>query len=316
MFKDIIKENFRFIQECTIFIVICFVGLSNVNFVFAQSGNETSPPSNLEWADTIASYAAIVLSAIIGPWIVHTWNKREKNRNALEKQRLEERKEVELKTRFAKEISELVMHTLVAIMKVEEINEPIESFEESLKSRKLAKNKQFYNEFKVKSHVIQSEIQAYFIESLRAWNVLIELVVFVQKLSEKDSFDDRQAVINKYYCSDKRLNEFEPLERPVEEKENIIVFQKLLNKAHEKYNTSHPKEQCKDFNDFKERLAERKNAEAWYEVKHAIVDEKDKIITNILKSKSCYFFHLEMNDKKNTKDSALVSKSAVTPIRH
>jgi hypothetical protein len=73
----------------------------------------------------------------------------------------------------------------------------------------------------------------------------------------------------------------------------------------EKYRKSHREAPCKDIDEFKNKLA-GKEVQAWYEVKHVIVDEKNNIISNVLKSKSPYF-HPEMRDKK---DSAPASESA------
>lgn len=65
-----------------------------------------------------------------------------------------------------------------------------------------------------------------------------------------------------------------------------------------KFKESHHDAQSMDIQDFKEKLA-KKDIEAWYEVKHAIVEEKKKIIRNTLDSKSP-LFHPKMQDKKDS----------------
>jgi hypothetical protein len=282
MFRNIITKNSGFVQICMSFIVVCFVCLFNGNFVFGQTGDETSLPSFWDWLydslslpsfwdalDTLAPYAAIVGSAIIGPFIVEKW----KNHQSI----------IDQKTKTVAEINELVMKTLVAIMKVEEVKKE-NKFSLGLKDLKDARDEQYYKEFKVRSHVIQSEIQAYFKGCSKEWNVLIDYVQFVEHLSDKEDSKDRMEIIKDYWDSNKLLSSYEPLEQKIKKGGNIEVFKKLLNDAMEKFNTSHHNAQCKDIEDYKEKLAEKKNAEPWYEIKHAIVAKKNDIVTDILNS--------------------------------
>src|SRR5215211_5327879 len=336
----IVTKNFGFFQLCIIFIVVC---LFNGNFVFGQEAEEeTSEPSLLDYLGALAPYAAILGSALLGPLIVHQWRDHEieieQERNDLERKTELEQKEVELKTRIAGEISERVMRILVAIMKVEEFMKEEEKEEEEeedssknqkkqkqqkqhaeelkfglqLKALKDARSQEYLNEFKIKSHVIQSEIQAYFDgSSLRKWNVLIDYVGFVEDLSDKVDCKERRKFIKEHLEHDKGLNEYEPLGN--NEEDNTKVFKKLLTNSTEKFKDGNPNKLNEEVDKFKKcnpgkqsmkyeelkeevyenMLAERK-IKAWYGVKHAIVEEKDKIVTSILKEKSS-FFHPEMS---------------------
>lgn len=326
MLQATITKNFGFLQICMIFVVVCFVLLFNGNFVFGQEvaaeEEEASEPTVFGYElydllNAIAPYAAIAGSALIGPWIVKKWKAREseieRQRKDLERKIELEQKEVELKIRIAGEISERVMRILVAIMKVEEFlsrNRQQYAEEELKVSRELrdlkdARNQEYFNEFKVKSHLIQSEIQAYFKECLRAWNVLIDYVQFVEQLSDEVNSKKRKTIIiDKHLKNKKHWNEYEPLEPKV--KDDKLVFRDLLDKAMKKFEAGnpnnkevkqfkerHPTEQFNDIKSYTDMLAD-KEVEAWYGVKHAIVDEKDKIITNILKSE-CHLFHPEIS---------------------
>jgi hypothetical protein len=64
----------------------------------------------------------------------------------------------------------------------------------------------------------------------------------------------------------------------------------------EKFKESHHDAQSKDIEFFNFKTLADKNVEAWYEVKHAIVDKKNEIITNILNSKGP--FPSKLKDKK------------------
>lgn len=146
-------------------------------------------------------------------------------------------------------------------------------------------NHEYYEGFKVKGHVIQSEIQAYFEGCLKAWNVLIDLVRFVEKLSEEKESGKRRHVIDCHLKHDKTLNAYEPHE----EKRNQLelkepVFKILLDDARAKYNQSQGRDRSSkriEEEEFKEKLS-KMEIEAWYEVKHVIVQRKDNIITYIL----------------------------------
>jgi hypothetical protein len=320
MFQGMITKNLTFLQVYMIFIVVYLVCLFNGNLVFGQAEDETSQPSFWDWLydslDTFAPYAALgatVATAVLSPLIVQRWKNRQSK--------------IELQTKIVAEINELIMNTLVAIMKVEEYKDE-NKFYQKLEDRKKARNDQYYKEFKVKSHVIQSEIQAYFIGCLKQWNVLIDLIQFVERLSDKEKSKERRDEINKYLNPDKYLNEYEPLEQKINEEEKKKgVFRTLLNDAIKKFKESHhdeleklkelfkeshPHEMEKfekrhhdaqwdevEFFIFKTLLAD-KNVDAWYEVKHAIVDRKNEIITNILDSKGP--FPSKLKDKNNKKE--------------
>jgi len=282
--------------------------LFNGNFVFGQTGDETSQPSSLDWWDTFAPYAAIIGTAGIAPFTVYYWTKRQKDRDyardAIEKNREQRQrdfelqlelsqKEIKLQTDIVAEISELVMKTLVAIMKVEEYNEQNKFYEE-LDDRKKERNRQYYEEFKVRGHVIQSEIQAYYMRCLKQWNVLMDLVQFVEQLSDKNTPVERMEYINHRRNPDKYLYEYEPLGQENKE-EDKPIFDTLLDDAMKKFNMSH-KSQPVSIQKFRDNLA-NKDIETWYEVKHAIVDGKDKIIKNILGSKSP-LYHLNLQNHR------------------
>jgi hypothetical protein len=214
------------------------------------------------------------------------------------------RNEIELKTRLAADISECVMKTLVAIMQVEEFYSSYKQEDtlgtrvdvsadqekvKLLKKLEEARNHAYYEGFKVKSHVIQSEIQAHFIEFSKAWNVLIDLVQFVEKLSEQSEAKKRkEQIIDRHVDPphDKYLKAYEPYEDEKKDKKedrklslDEPVYKALLVDAGKKYNQSHDKHSSID--DFKKMLAAM-DVEAWYEVKHVIVERKNNIITNIL----------------------------------
>ena len=114
----------------------------------------------------------------------------------------------------------------------------------------------------------------------------------------------------------------------MKKKNNIPIFKTLLTEALKKFERSHPDK----LNEAKRKSKERhpskqleideeleafneivagKDVDAWYEVKHAIVDKKNEVITNILHSKSP-FFHPDR--KKN--DLVSKSKSALAPIKY
>jgi hypothetical protein len=86
------------------------------------------------------------------------------------------------------------------------------------------------------------------------------------------------------------------------------IYPKKLNEAKKKFEERHPNKQLKkideDLEVFKEILA-AKDVDAWYEVKHVIVDRKNEVITNILHSKSPYF-HPEMKDKGIAKAKSIL----------
>lgn len=236
MSENMLTYSRRF-QLSMLFILFSF---SYTNIVFGQTGNETSQISKQlgTWADwlstpIIITVVTIVASIYFGPMIANRWQNR--------------RNEIELKTRLAADISECVMKTLVAIMQVEEFysskkqqNNPrteVNVLEDLPQKLKEAKDREYYDAFKVKSHVIQSEIQAYFEGCLKAWNVLIYLVQFVEKLSEEKGSSKRKQVIDRYLELDKFLNEYEPHN---EEKKNQLqleqpVFKVLLVEARKKY---------------------------------------------------------------------------------
>jgi hypothetical protein len=300
MCQNIITKNSRFLEIYTTIIVLCLVCLFNSNFAFGQMGDATSQPSLLDrlynslsqrslWdmLDTLAPYAAIVVGAIISPFIVEKW----KNHQSI----------IDQKTKTVAEINELIMKTLVAIMKVEEVKKE-NKFSLELKNLKDARDEQYYKEFKVRSHVIQSEIQAYFKGCSKEWNVLIDYVQFVKELSDKEDLKDRRNIIKDYWDSNKCLSSYEPLEEKIKKGEDIEVFKKLLNKAKKKFDKSHHSAQCKNIEDYKERLAERKNAEPWYEIKHVIVDKKNNIVTDILDSNSSFPSKLKRRIRRKKKE--------------
>ena len=83
------------------------------------------------------------------------------------------RKELELKSNTVADINETVMRIIVPILRVEELNigyhddhVPI-----GIKELKKARDDEYYNNFIIRSHVIQSNIQTYFAECLRQWNI-------------------------------------------------------------------------------------------------------------------------------------------------
>ena len=236
------------------------------------------------WADWLSTPIILTVlpiagSALIGPWIAKRWQ--------------DHRNEIELKTRLAADISECVMKTLVAIMQVEEFyfsnkqeycaGTEVKVSKELPEKLKVARDREYYEGFKVRSHVIQSEIQAYFEGCLKAWNILIDLVQFVEKLSEQKEPRKRRDTI----CvkRDKWLNDYEPCE---EGKKNQLelkepVLKTLLYDARCKYNKSRNSDKKQEVGEdaFKKMLCEM-DIEAWYEVKHVIVERKGNIITYIL----------------------------------
>ena len=283
MYENLFTYNARFLQLSV--MVIVFSSLYS-NSVFGQGDNETSQISEQlrTWADwlstpIIITVVTIALGFLIGTVFPKRWQDR--------------RNEIELKTRLAADISECVMKTLVAIMQVEEFSEKKRNYtgteakvsKQLSEKLKAARDHEYYEGFKVKGHVIQSEIQAYFEGCLKAWNVLIDLVRFVEKLSEEKESGKRRHVIDCHLKHDKTLNAYEPHE----EKRNQLelkepVFKILLDDARAKYNQSQGRDRSSkriEEEEFKEKLS-KMEIEAWYEVKHVIVQRKDNIITYIL----------------------------------
>jgi hypothetical protein len=206
MFRNIITQNSRFLQESLIVIVVCFLCSVKGYDVLGQLENETSPINkqaiNLDWLSAASPYlvtaATLTATLFIGPFIAKRWN--------------DHRLEIELKDKIVAEINDCVMKTLVTIMKVEEFynNPENQKVYEQLPDLERARNDQYYKEFKVNSHVIQSEIQAYSKRSLKEWNILIDLVQFVERLSHKEEPGEREHYINCCLRRDKWLNAYEP----------------------------------------------------------------------------------------------------------
>jgi hypothetical protein len=290
MFDNMLAYNGRFLQLSVMATLLCSF---HNNIVFGQTGNETSQISEelgtwADWLSTpiIITVVTIAASIYIGPLIANRWQNR--------------RNEIELKSKLAADISECVMKTLVAIMQVEEFysskkqrNNPgneVNVLEDLPQKLKDTREHEYYEGFKVESHVIQSKIQAYFEGCLKAWNVLIDLVQFVEKLSEEKGPVGRKKVIDDHLEPDKFLNEYEPHK---EEKKQLNleepVFKVLLDEAKRRYSLSkrHNSEKPKEIelDKFVDKLLEME-IEAWYEVKHVIVDRKNNIITYILHTKT------------------------------
>jgi hypothetical protein len=82
------------------------------------------------------------------------------------------RKELELKSNTVADINETVMRIIVPIMRVEELNIRYHDDREPsrIKELKKARDDEYYNNFIIRSHVIQSNIQTYFAQCLMAWN--------------------------------------------------------------------------------------------------------------------------------------------------
>jgi hypothetical protein len=209
-----------------IFVIVCFVCLFDDNFVFGQTENQTpeinEDSSKSDWGPDVVvpivvpisvAIIAVVGSNYVAPKITEKWKE---HANEIELRQ----KEVQLQTKIAGEISERVMRILVAIMKVEEYYDNEKKNLEELQTLMKARNQEYFDQFKVNSHIIQSEIQAYFEGCLKKWNVLIDLVEFIEQLSDKDNYGDRLEIIKNHSDpgKDKDLNAYEPLEPRIDEK--------------------------------------------------------------------------------------------------
>jgi hypothetical protein len=296
----------------TILLAMTFpLGLTSV---FGQVDNEKT--TTAKQAETLnfmtaigplaAASVAVAGSAYIGPKITNSWKDRErqmeKEQKELEKQIELNQKELELKNAFVVEISQYVMSIIVAIMRVEEflniiygdkndINEDkndISNAQDKLRKLREERDNE-YKKFLVRSHIIQSKIQAYFNERLREcsfhdkylpcvcnssskcllceWNEMMDFVKFIHHLSDKHNRYQRE----KY------------LENPEQiEQKKILALLEIAKKKYYKIHLEELKEApIGDKLEFKAMLSNMK-LEAWYEVKHGIVDKKDEVIKTIL----------------------------------
>ena len=102
------------------------------------------------------------------------------------------RKELELKSNTVADINETVMRIIVPTMRVEELNITYSEDHEpsGIQELKKARDDEFYNNFFVRSQVIESNIRTYFVGCLRQWGVLVDLVEFLEGLSHNWEFDD------------------------------------------------------------------------------------------------------------------------------
>lgn len=242
-------------------------------------------------------------------------DKRERERNRLEKERERERKdlemqielnqkELELQNKFLGEISECVMGIIVAIMRVEECLHGLQRNQKNSNGKEYPRlddldkfietRDKVYEDFLVKSHVLQSEIQAYFgNKCLPKWNTLMDLIKFVEHLSERKDPKERRDYI------DGRLNEYEPLEREYEPLERENIFKKLLDDAEGKYRNHRLAKEHSEKVKITDKLSEM-DIEAWYQVKHAIVDRKDELNKTILETQISQFHPAMKNMLKVT----------------
>lgn len=324
--------NERLFSASTLVIaVIVLMGVSTIgaNSVFGQTEDEGS--ANNEQSQIVelltsigpisAATIAVVGSAYVGPKITKTWKERERQTEL-------NQKELELKNKFVTEISHYFMSTIVTIMKVEEClnilyGDQDKSNENKNNSsdmqNKLSKLRDDrddeYRKFLVRGHIIQSKIQAYFNEHLREcgthdkyvpcecsipsskipqdnnicllceWNEIMDFVKFIHHLSAKENFNARQ----------KYIEQPEQLER-----KKILVLLKL---AREKYYRLHELESKKgqiSEGKFKVMLFNM-NIEAWYELKHAIVDKKDEVIKTIINTEIALFHEGKKDSAKDNK---------------
>jgi hypothetical protein len=273
-----LRYNLRSIQILEfIIIILCTI---NINSVFGQTEDQTANVNEKSdslkfWSAFIppitAAGIAVIGTAIVGPRISKKWKDHEKQVEL-------DLKEREFKNTFAADINNSIMKIIVIIMRIEEyLNQPNEQNNNNNNLNQLEKERdEEYGLYLIESHKIQSRIQTYFSNQIAEyksllcqWNKLMDFVKIIVELSRKHTCNDRKNYIDN--------------PQPI----SPDTIAELLNISHEKMKEENKKAPA-TISGFEKMLFE-KDIQAWYAVKHAIVDRKQEVIRLIIETEIPFF---------------------------